>query len=68
MVLPDLDELAKRQLADYDAHYPGRIFEAGSGFLSVPQAYALQIQVARLRLNRGEPLAGYKVGCVRLVC
>jgi len=33
-------------------------------FLSVPQAYTLQIQVAQLRLNRGEPLAGYKVGCV----
>jgi len=64
MVLPDLGELAKRQLADYDAHCPGRIFEAGSAFLSVPKAYDLQIQVARLTLDRGESLAGYKVGCV----
>jgi 2-keto-4-pentenoate hydratase len=66
MLLADLDELAERQLADYDAHCPGLIFEAGSAFLTVPQAYALQIQVARLRMNRGEPLAGYKVGCVSL--
>ena len=59
-----LHELAQRQLADYDAHHPGRIFEQGASFLTVAQAYALQVEVARLRIQRGEPLAGYKVGCV----
>lgn len=60
----DLSHLAKRHLADYDAHRPGRIFADGADFLDVAQAYALQREVARLRIARGEALAGYKVGCV----
>ena len=54
---------AERQLADYDAHQPGSIFRQGADFLTVQQAYRLQLEVARLRQNRGEGLAGYKVGC-----
>jgi len=64
MNISQLSELAKKQLADYDAHHPGRIFEQGASFLTVAQAYALQVDVARLRVKRGESLAGYKVGCV----
>jgi 2-keto-4-pentenoate hydratase len=60
----DISALAARQLADYDAHRPGGVFATGSDFLTVPQAYAVQFQVASLRLARGEPLAGYKIGCV----
>ncbi len=61
---PDIEELARRQLADYDAHRPGRMFEGGADFLTVEQAYALQLEVARLRRLRGEAVAGYKIGCV----
>lgn len=61
---PEILELAKQQLADYDAHHPGLIFAQGASFLRVAQAYALQLEVARLRQARGELLAGFKVGCV----
>jgi 2-keto-4-pentenoate hydratase len=66
MSLPDIEKLAGQQLADYDAHRPGLIFESVSGvsdFLTIPQAYALQFEVARLRGLRGETVVGYKVGC-----
>jgi hypothetical protein len=56
-----LDELAKRQLADYDAHHPGRISEQGASVLTVAQAYGLQVAVVQLRMQRGESLAGYKL-------
>jgi 2-keto-4-pentenoate hydratase len=60
----DIAELARRQLADYDAHCPGRVFESGAEFLTLEEAYRLQIEVARLRRERGEQVAGYKIGCV----
>jgi 2-keto-4-pentenoate hydratase len=58
-----IPQFAERQLADYDAHQPGGIFRQGANFLTVQQSYQLQFEVARLRQNRGEGLAGYKVGC-----
>ena len=60
----DILNLAPRQLADYDAHHPGLVFEQDSVLLSVTDGYALQIEVARLRQARGEELAGYKIGCL----
>ncbi|MFN7925891.1 MAG: fumarylacetoacetate hydrolase family protein [Bryobacteraceae bacterium] len=60
----DLSELARRQLADYDAHHPGLVFRDASSALSIAEAYAVQRQVAALRVARGEPVAGYKIGCV----
>ncbi len=60
----DLRELAGRQLADYDAATPGRIFSGPGPGLTVDEAYRLQIEIARLRQARGEAVAGYKVGCV----
>ena len=61
---PDLDQLARRQLADYDAACPGLLFAEPEFDLTVPEAYELQFKVARLRQLRGESVAGYKVGCV----
>jgi len=61
---PDLDELARRQLADYDARRPGLLFADPEFGLTVPEAYELQFKVASLRQLRGELVAGYKVGCV----
>ena len=62
--MADLRELALTQLADYDAHDPGRIFAGPPPVNSQAQAYALQMAVAKLRTARGEQLAGYKIGCV----
>jgi 2-keto-4-pentenoate hydratase len=61
-MLVDLDELARRMLADYDARTPGRLF-AEPGDLTAGQAYALQAAIARLREARGERVIGYEVGC-----
>src|SRR5205823_8775667 len=60
----DLDQLARRQLADYDAASPGLRFADPEFDLSVPEAYELQFKIASLRQLRGESIAGYKVGCV----
>ena len=59
----DIEELARRQLDAYDAHRPSGMFEQGF-VLTVAEAYALQFRVAALREERGETVAGYKVGRV----
>ena len=59
----DLDDLAVRVLADYDAGRPGMLF----GEVTLPSeaaAYGIQDRVAELREARGERVIGYKVGCV----
>ena len=58
----DLDELARRMLADYDARTPGKLLGEPIDLTTV-QAYALQAEIARLRERRGENVIGYKVGC-----
>jgi 2-keto-4-pentenoate hydratase len=60
----DIIGLAKRQLADYDRHQPGTLFSDGAPSITVAEAYALQAEVARLRQERGEVVAGYKIGCI----
>ena len=62
--MPTLTSLAHRQLKDYDEHRPGTIFENAGFQFSIEDAYRLQFSVARLRVERGEVLAGYKIGCV----
>jgi len=61
-MIVDLQELARRMLADYDARTPGQIF-AEPLDLTAAQAYGLQAEIARLREQRGEKVIGYKVGC-----
>jgi len=59
----DLEDLAVRVLADYDAGRPGMLF----GEVTLPSeaaAYGIQDRVAELREARGERVIGYKVGCV----
>ena len=58
----DLQELAQRMLADYDARTPGQVFAEPLDLTTV-QAYALQAEIAWLREERGEKVIGYKVGC-----
>jgi 2-keto-4-pentenoate hydratase len=57
-------DFARRQLADYDAHDPGRVFDDAALSLTIAEAYQVQMQVAALRAARGETVAGYKIGCV----
>ena len=62
MLTDELHELATRQLADFDARTPNRMFSEPVE-LTTAQAYELQEEVARLRERRGEKIIGYKVGC-----
>ena len=64
MTKSQVGDLARRQLADYDAHNPGRVFEDAAVSMTIAEAYEVQMQVAALRAARGEPVAGYKIGCV----
>jgi 2-keto-4-pentenoate hydratase len=66
MAQDDVRQLAVRMLADHDAGNPGRLF-SDPVELTIPQAYELQSEVARLREHRGEKLLGYKIGCVSRV-
>jgi 2-keto-4-pentenoate hydratase len=61
-MIVDLQEVAERMLADYDARTPGQLVGEPLD-LSTAQAYALQAETARLRERRGEKVIGYKVGC-----
>jgi 2-keto-4-pentenoate hydratase len=62
MLTDELHELATRQLADFDARTPNRMFSEPVE-LKTAQAYDIQEEVARLRERRGEKIIGYKVGC-----
>ena len=64
MTESQIGDFAKRQLADYDAHDPGRVFEDAGVSMTIAEAYRVQMEVAALRVARGEPVAGYKIGCV----
>jgi 2-keto-4-pentenoate hydratase len=58
----DIQELARRMLADYDARTPGRCVSEPVS-LTIREAYAVQSEIARRREQRGETIIGYKVGC-----
>lgn len=57
-------DLAQRQLEDYDRREPGLLFVDDRFPLTEAEAYRLQLEVAALREQRGESVAGYKIGCV----
>jgi 2-keto-4-pentenoate hydratase len=58
----DLQDLARRMLADHDARTPNQVF-AEPVELTTEQAYFLQAEVTLLRVQREEKVIGYKVGC-----
>ena len=60
----DVLRLARRQLADYDARSPGTLFAGRGTSLEPDNAYRVQLATAKLRCDRGELVAGYKIGCV----
>lgn len=56
--------LARRQLADYDSRSPGALFGERREPLGADEGYRIQLAMAQLRRDRGEPVAGFKIGCV----
>lgn len=64
IVTNELRELAARQWHDYQLRTPGTYFGEEHRALNLYQAYAVQAEVARLRCEAGDAVAGYKVGCI----
>lgn len=64
IVTNELRELAARQWHDYQLRTPGTYFGGDHRTLNLYQAYAVQVEVARLRCEAGDAVVGYKVGCI----
>ena len=58
-----IHELALRQLKDYRSINPGTCFSEPDFSLDISNAYAVQDEVVRLRVQEAERVVGYKVGC-----
>lgn len=58
-----IEQLAVRQLLDYQSNNPGTCFSAPGFNISVTAAYDLQDTVTSFRVKAGESVIGYKVGC-----
>ena len=61
--LRQIEHLAHRQLLDYQSNNPGTCFSEPGFNITVAAAYHLQDAVSRLRVEAGERIIGYKVGC-----
>ena len=61
--LKKLELYAIKLLEDYDNNNPGSIFKTKIK-LSNNDASLLQSKVMELRIERGERVIGYKIGCV----
>jgi 2-keto-4-pentenoate hydratase len=59
-----LQALALRQWHDYQSAMPGGAFADPKLTLTLEEAYAVQMEVARLRCAAGDAVAGYKIGCI----
>jgi 2-keto-4-pentenoate hydratase len=59
----DLEDLAFRQLSDYQSKNPGTCFLDPDFNLDITSAYKLQDLVTKIRVQGGEQVIGYKVGC-----
>jgi len=60
---PRLKSLAARQWDDFRRTEPGTAFADPEISLTIDEAYAVQIETARLRCAAGDAVAGYKIGC-----
>jgi 2-keto-4-pentenoate hydratase len=58
-----IEELAARQLRDYQNLVPGTYFGEHHDLLSIDEAYQVQMAVSHLRVRNGDAVVGYKVGC-----
>src|SRR5581483_4010626 len=59
-----LQAIALRQWRDYQRVTPGGAFADPELSLALEEAYAIQMEVARLRCAAGDAVAGYKIGCI----
>src|SRR5258707_14965536 len=59
-----LKALAARQWHYYQRRTPGTYFAEAWDSLTLDEAYAVQMEVARLRCAAGDAVVGYKVGCI----
>ncbi len=59
----ELDLIASKILHDYDFKNPGTVFKKKIK-LSNDDALLLQLKVTKLRIDRGEKVIGYKIGCI----
>ena len=59
----DLDLFSNKILEDYDSKNPSLIFKDKIKITN-EDALIIQSNVARLRVNRGDQIIGYKIGCV----
>ena len=64
LLSPNLKALAAKQWEDYRQVTPGTYFGEQNDDLSIEEAYAVQMEVSRLRCKAGDIVAGYKVGCI----
>ncbi len=62
--MDELTELAIRQLSDYKNNTPGTWFAEPVFDMNIDLSYELQDTVTQLRLNEGDSIAGYKIGCI----
>ena len=59
----ELEKFANKILEDYDSKNPSLIFKDKIKITN-EDALIIQSNVARLRVNRGDQIIGYKIGCV----
>ena len=59
----ELNEYANTILNDYDSNNPSSIFKTKIK-LSNNDALLIQSKISKLRIDRGEEVMGYKIGCV----
>src|ERR1700686_5225928 len=59
-----LETLAARQWQEYQRRTAGTYFAEVRYSLTLDEAYAVQMEVARLRCAAGDAVVGYKVGCI----
>lgn len=60
----NVEALARRQWRDYQWATPGTAFADPEISLTLEDAYAVQMELARLRCTAGDAVVGYKVGCI----
>ena len=58
-----ISEIANRQLTDFRNTTPGMCFSEKGFTLKISEAYAVQDALVNLRVNEGDSVIGYKVGC-----
>lgn len=58
-----IKKLANKQLIDYRSQNPGTCFADPDFAIDIASAYELQDAITKIRVETGERIIGYKVGC-----